>query len=326
MTWPTPTLDDVLRARAAIAPYLSPSPVLEPPALAEALGFRAVLKCENCLPTGAFKVRGGVYLLSTLSPEERARGVLAASTGNHAQSVAYAARLFGAPAVIHMPAGANPLKVAATRALGAEVVLAGRDFDEARSLAEAHARRDGHYYIHSSNEPRLIAGVGTAALELLEAVPDLDALFVPLGGGSGVLGAAVVARALRPTLRIIGVQAEGAPAVYLSWKAGHRVETESVATIADGLATRQPFELPLALLPRLVDEIMLVSDEEIRSAIVLLIETARQLAEPAGAAATAAAYRRREEFRGRRVGLMLTGGNITLDALRSLLDRAPHGG
>jgi threonine dehydratase len=323
MDWPTPTLADVLQARAAIAPYLRPTPTIEATALGALLGCRVYLKCENLTPTGAFKVRGGINLLAALTPEERARGVLAVSTGNHAQSVAYAARLFGVPALIYMPAGANPLKVAATRALGAEVVLTGRDFDEARVAAEERAARDGLRYIHSANEPLLVAGVGTYALELLEAVPDLDAIFVPVGAGSGVLGTATVAHAINPAIRVIGVQSEGAPAVYLSWRAGRRVETEQITTFAEGLATRQPFELPLALIPRLVDEIMLVSDDELRRAIVTLLETARQVVEGAGAASVAAAFRRREELAGKKVGLVLSGGNITLDQLRELLNAEP---
>jgi threonine dehydratase len=321
MEWPTPTLADVLRARATIAPYLRPTPTLESAALGAALGCRAFLKCEHLNPTGAFKVRGGVNLLATLGAAERARGVLAVSTGNHAQSVAYAARLFGAPATIYMPEGANPLKVAATRALGAEVVLTGHDFDAAREAAEARAARDGLRYIHSANEPLLIAGVGTYALELLEAAPDLDAIFVPVGGGSGALGTAIVARAVNQAIRVIGVQAAGAPAVYRSWREGRRVETEAIATFAEGLATRQPFELPLALLPRLVDEIMLVGDDDLTAAILLTLETTRQVVEGAGAAAVAAATTRRAELAGRRVGLVLSGGNITVEQLRRILNR-----
>jgi threonine dehydratase len=317
--WPTPTLADVLRARAAIAPYLRPTPTIEAAALGAQLGFRAFLKCENLTPTGAFKVRGGINLLSTLTVEERARGVLGVSTGNHAQSVAYAARLFAVPAVIYMPEGANPLKVAATRALGAEVVLAGHDFDAARGYGEERAARDGLRYIHSANEPLLIAGVATYALELLEAVPDLDTIFVPVGAGSGVLGTAIVARAVNPAIKVIGVQSAGAPAVYRSWREGRRIETEVIATFAEGLATRQPFELPLALLPRLVDEIMLVGDDDLRRAIITLLDSARQVAEGAGAAALAAATIRRDELQGQKVGLVISGGNITLDQLRELL-------
>ena len=287
------------------------------------LGCRAHLKCENLNPTGAFKVRGGINLLSALDDEQRARGVLAASTGNHAQSVAYAARLFGIRAVIYMPEAANPLKVAATRALGAEVVLLGRDFDDARGAAEIRSTRDGFRYVHSANEPLLIAGVATCTLELFEVAPDLDIIFVPVGAGSGVLGAAVVARAVNPRMRVIGVQAEGAPAVYLSWKAGRRVVTDEITTFAEGLATREPFDLPLQLLPGLVDEIMLVGDAELGAAIRLLIEATGQLAEGAGAAAVAGAFRRRSDLAGKSVGLILSGGNLGIEALRRILDRDP---
>lgn len=325
MPWPIPTLADVFKARAVVAQHMRPTPVLEPPALDEALGCRAALKCENLAPTGAFKVRGGIYLLSTLSPEERARGVLAVSTGNHAQSVAYAAQRYHTRALIYMPQNANRVKVEATRALGAEVVQAGHDFDSARVAAEERAARERMRYIHSANEPLLIAGVATCALEFFEVVPDLDVIFVPVGAGSGVLGAAIVARAMNPAVRVIGVQSEGAPAVYRSWKERKRVETASIETFAEGLATRQPFDLPLEHLPKLVDEIMLVSDAELQSAMRLLLATARQLAEGAGAAATAAALKRRQELAGKRVGLILSGGNVTPEQVRQMLADAPEG-
>jgi threonine dehydratase len=321
MNWPTPTLTDVFKARRAIAPYLPRTPVLEPAGLASALGCRAVIKCENLNPTGAFKVRGGVNLLASLGPEARARGVVAASTGNHGQSIAYAARLFGTRATIFMPEAANPLKVAATVAMGAEVIQTGRDFDAARLAAEDHAARHDRRYIHSSNEPMLVAGVGTAALELLEDVPELDLIFVPVGGGSGVLGAGVVARAVNPAIRVVGVQAEGAPAVYRSWREGRRVVTETVTTFAEGLATREPFEMPLALFPALVDEMMLVDDDQIAAAIRLIVETARLIAEGAGAASVAAATIRRDELAGKTVGLIISGGNITTEQLGRILRR-----
>src|SRR5262249_51182361 len=199
--------------------------------------------------------------------EVRGRGVVAASTGNHGQSIAYAARLFQTKATIFMPRAANPLKVAATVALGAEVVQTGRDFDEARLAAEEWAERHNARYVHSSTEPLLVAGVATAALELLEVAPGLDEIFVPVGGGSGVLGAGVVARAVHPAIRVVGVQAEGAPAVYRSWREGRRIVTDSVATFAEGLATREPFEMPLALFPRPLHEVMLVRDDPIAAAI-----------------------------------------------------------
>jgi threonine dehydratase len=317
--WPVPILADVLKARRAIAPYLTVTPVLEPPGVAAALGCRTFLKCENLNPTGAFKVRGGVNLISALPAEIRTRGVVAASTGNHGQSVAYAARLFGVKATIFMPEAANPLKVAATATLGAEIIQTGRDFDMARLAAEENAAQYGQRYIHSANEPLLVAGVGTAALELLEVAPDLDMIFVPVGAGSGAMAAGTVARAVNPAIRIVGVQAEGAPAVYRSWREQRRVVTASVNTFADGLATREPFEMPLALLPRLVDEIVLVSDDELASAIRLLFRTARQVAEGAGAAALAAALQRRNELSGKNIGLILSGGNITVEQFKRII-------
>jgi len=320
IVWTAPTLADVLKARLALLPYLIPTPALDPPALALVLGCRVMLKCENLNPTGAFKVRGGINLLAATEPEVRKRGVIAASTGNHGQSVAYAARAFDSPATIFMPRDANPLKVAATASLGASVIQTGRDYDEARLAAEEHAALHNLRYIHSSNEPLLVAGVGTAALEMLEATPDLDTIIVPVGGGSGVLGAGVVARAVNRDIRIVGVQAEGAPAVYRSWREGRRIVTDRVDTFAEGLATREPFEMPLALMPQLVDEIVLVSDDQIAAAIRLIFETTRQVAEGAGAAAVAAAMTRRDELVGKRVGLILSGGNITTDQFRRILD------
>ncbi len=198
----------------------------------------------------------------------------------------------------------------------------GRDFDEARRAAETRASAEGLRYVHSADEPLLIAGVATCALELFEAAPDLGVLFVPVGGGSGLLGAAV-ARAFNPSTRVIGVQAEGAPAVYRSWKEGRRVTTEAASTFAEGLATRVPFDLSLPWLPRLVDEVMLVSDAELEGAIRLIPKTSRRVAEGAGAAAVAVAFRRRGELAGERIGLILSGGNITVAQLRRVLDGGP---
>jgi threonine dehydratase len=320
MDWPILTLADVFKARRLIAPHLRATPSLEPAGLAQALGCRVVLKCENLNPTGAFKVRGGVNLLASLEPDVRARGVVAASTGNHGQSVAFAARLFNTRATIFIPEIANRLKVQATAALGAQVIQTGRDFDAARLAAEEYAASNGLRYIHSANEPLLVAGVGTAALELLEAAPDLDVIFVPVGAGSGALGAGTVARAVNPAIKVVGVQSEGAPAVYRSWREGHQVITETVNTFAEGLATREPFAMPLAWLPRLVDEIMLVSDDELAAAIRMLVETARQIVEGAGAAPLAAAMKRRHELAGKNVGLIISGGNITIDQLTRIMN------
>ncbi|MDQ7794246.1 MAG: threonine dehydratase [bacterium] len=313
-----PTIADIYQARKVVSRFLRPTPLLEPFALSRALGFEAWLKCDNLQPVGAFKVRGGLNLVSQLDPSERRRGVITASTGNHGQSIAYAARAFGCKATIAAPEGANPFKVAAMRQLGADVVIHGRDFDEAREWAETTAGREGLRYVHAC-EPPLIAGVATAFLEVLEEVPDLDYLLVPIGGGSGCCAACIVATALNPSLKVIGVQAERAPAVYRSWREGRLMATENCDTFADGLATRVAQDLPLRILRRLLTNMVLVSEEEMREAIVLLLETAHQVAEGAGAAATAAAMKLRGQLEGRRVGLMLSGGNITGEVLRQIL-------
>jgi threonine dehydratase len=311
-----PTVQDVLRARRVVHQYLQPTPLIERPALNERLGFQAFLKCENLLPIGAFKLRGGIYLMSRLSAEERARGVVTASTGNHGQSIAYAAGLFGVRAIVYAPDGANPGKVAAMRRLGAEVVLTGRDFDEARLAAEERANQERFRCVHSANEPDLIAGVGTYALEMIEAVPDLDAVIVPIGAGSGICGTLTVMKALNPEIAVIGVQTEQMDPVYRSWKERRLVSLDGGMTFAEGLATRVAFELPMRIINERVDDIRLVSDVDLCRAIVLLLEDAHLVAEGAGAAALAAAMQIRQNLAGKKVGLVVSGGNITLDTLR----------
>ncbi len=319
LDWPIPTLAEVYRARSVIDRYLARTPLLAPPALAERLGFPVFVKCENVQPIGAFKVRGGLYLLSRLSPEERARGVVTASTGNHGQSIAYAAREFGARALIYAPAGANPNKVAAMRRLGAEVVFAGADFDASWAAAEERAETEGAYLVHPANTPELIAGVGTSTLEILEAVPDLDALLVPIGGGSGLCGACIVGKTINPNLEVIGVQAVGASAVHDSWRRRELLTLDRADTFAEGVATRVAFELPAQIFWDRVDDMILVSDREMRQAILTLLETTGQLAEGAGAAALAAAYAQRERLAGKKVAVVLSGGNLTLTGLRQAL-------
>jgi len=316
--WPEPTLADVLEARRRIAPYLQPTPLYGYPALDDVLGTSVLVKHENHQPIGAFKVRGGVNLLSQLSTEERERGVLAASTGNHGQSVAFAARLFAVQATICVPDDANPVKVASMRGLGAQVAIGGRDFDEARERCEELARERGGRYIHSGNEPLLIAGIGTEMLEILEQEPHVDVVFVPVGGGSGAAGCCIVAKAVNPAVRVVGVQSEAAPAAYRSWKEGRPVEDE-MGTFAEGLATRVPFELPQQILRQLLDDFVLVTDDEIRAAQRLMIETTRNLVEAAGAAPLAAAMRQRTELAGERVALVASGGNVSPQQLSELL-------
>jgi threonine dehydratase len=313
-----PTFNDVLAARDRISPYLKPTALHRYPALDALVGTQTWVKHENHQPICAFKVRGGVNLLLQLPDDERRSGVVTASTGNHGQSIAYAARLVGVRAIVCVPEGANPVKVSSIRGLDAEIVTHGVDFDEAREHAANLAEQHGYRYIHSGNEPHLIAGVGTQAVEMLEQQPDIEVIIVPIGGGSGAAGTCIVARAINPKIQVIGVQSAEAPAAYKSWKARRLLE-DRMGTIAEGLATRTAFELPQRILWEMLDDFVLVPDAEIRTAVRLMIETTRNLAEPAGAAALAAALQLKERLRGKRVALILTGSNITPAQLRDLL-------
>ena len=319
---PVPDLAEVFAARQRIAPYLRPTPLYRYPTLDAMTGARVWVKHENHQPVGAFTVRGGVNLVSQLDADERRRGVIAASTGNHGQSVAYAADLFGVPAVICVPGQANPVKVESMRALGAEVVFYGRDFDEAREHCEQLAAEHRYRYIHSGNEPALIAGVATYTVEILEARPDIEVIVVPVGGGSGAAGACVVAKAVRSTVEVIGVQSEAAPAAYRSWRTGTLVQ-DTTSTFAEGLATRTAFELPQRILRERLDDFVLVSEEALKTATRLMIEKTRNLVEPAGAAALAAVLDAPQRFTGREVAIICSGGNISPAQLAGLWPHEP---
>ncbi|HKW72933.1 MAG TPA: threonine/serine dehydratase [Candidatus Dormibacteraeota bacterium] len=314
-----PTFADVLDAARQIRPYLEPTPLRRYPALDRLMGAEIFVKHENHNPTGAFKVRGGINLISRLSDDERRAGVIAASTGNHGQSVAYAARLFGVSAIICAPSAANPVKVEAMQDLGAEVVLDGERYDDSRLNAERLAHEYGYRYIHSGDEPLLIAGVGTHTLELLQEQPHIDTVIVPIGGGSGAAGASIAAKAVNPEIRVIGVQSDAAQAAYLSWKAGKLVESPN-RTRAEGLSTATPFELPQRIMRRLLDDFVLVSDDDIDAATRIMIEKTRTLVEAAGAAAAAAALKLGEQIRGQRVALICSGANISPAQLKVLFN------
>jgi threonine dehydratase len=244
--------------------------------------------------------------------------VITASTGNHGQSIAFAARLFGVRAIVCVPEGANPVKLASMRGLGAELVVHGRDFDDARENCERLAAEHGYRYVHSGNEPLLIAGVATETLEILEEQPGIDVVIVPVGGGSGVAGACIAAKSIRRSIEVIGVQSEAAPAAYRSWKARQLLE-DRMETRAEGLATRVAFELPQQILREHLDDFVLVGEDDLDQAVVRMIEGTRNLVEPAGAAPLAAALRLRDRLAGKRVALVLSGGNISPDQLREIL-------
>jgi threonine dehydratase len=314
----SPTFIDILRAKQIVSRYLPRTSLVHYPALDRVVGTRILVKHENQQRTGAFKVRGGVNLVSQLSANERAQGVISASTGNHGQSVAYAARLFDTRAMIVVPEKANPLKVQAIQDLGAEVIFHGADFDTARAHCETLANRRGLRYVHSANEPLLIAGVATIALEILEDAPEVTTIIVPVGGGSGAAAACLVASSANPRIKVIGVQAEWAPAAYKSWQT-HELLEDKMETAAEGLATRVAFELPQKILWEHLDDFVLVSEEEMLHAIGLYVEKAQALAEAAGAASLAAALKLKERLVGETVALVLSGGNITPGQLRGVL-------
>jgi threonine dehydratase len=317
---PIPTLSDVFRARKVIRQHLQPSPLLRSEALSERMGFEVLVKCESMLPTGAFKVRGGLYYMSQLGAEQLARGVVGASTGNHGQSLAYAARNFGSSATIFVPEGANPLKVASMLRLGAEVIHHGVDFDDCLVASESYAESNGKVFTHSANEPQLIAGVATHTLEILEEEPDVDAVYVATGGGSGLCGACIAGKGIKPDLHVAGVQATGAPVVHDSWRDRTLHRYESMQTFAEGVATREAFALPARILWEMVDDIVLVEDRDLKRSMLTLLETTRVLAEGAGAAGLAGAYKDRDALAGKKVAVIVSGGNVTLDVLAKALN------
>ncbi len=308
------SLENIRAARDIVYRTLNPTPTMAYPLLDAELGARVWLKHENHLPTGAFKVRGGLNFMHHFASEGTHNGVITATRGNHGQSVALAAQLHSIPATIVVPFGNNPEKNQAMKAYGARLVEYGRDFDEARVEVARLAEAENLRFIHSANEPHLINGVGTYAMEIIETLQErgqqADAVFVPIGMGSGLCGVITAFRALSPQTKIFGVQAETAPSYYLSWKAGKVINTETADTFADGVATRQPSDFTLEIILNGVDEIVLVSDDEIRDAIRLLWRTTHNLVEGAGAAATAATIKLREQLAGKTVVNVISGGNL----------------
>jgi threonine dehydratase len=314
-----PTLNDVYVARERLAPHLPRTPLLRHPLLDEATGLSIWVKHENHNPTCAFKVRGGLNLVGAMSPEERSRGIVTASTGNHGQSIGLASRIHGVACTVFVPAGNNPEKNAAMRAYGATLEEGGRDFDEARERCEERAAATGARYVHSANEPLLLAGVGTYALELFEELPNVDVIFVPIGGGSGACGLITVRNALGSKAKIIGVSAANADAVYRSWKGPRRVVGDTANTFAEGLATRVTFDLTFGILKQYLDDFMVLTESELTDGVRLALRATHNLAEGAGAAAIAAAFKRREYLPGQRVACIMSGGNIDQAKLKSVL-------
>jgi threonine dehydratase len=314
-----PDLKDVFQARNVVNRYLRPTPLLYSRRLSRELGCQAHLKLENLQPTRAFKVRGGVNYMNRKREQAMKHGVITASTGNHAQSIAYAGSLFGVKVTIVMPRGVPQLKIDGVKELEAEIITFGSYYDEAREYAEKIATTNGAVYVHGSNEPLLIEGVATMHLEAFEELPDVDVVINPIGGGSGASGACIVHKAMNSKVRVIGVQAEGAPAFYQSWKDGAIRHTDGVKTDAEGLATARGYELPLAILRKKLDDVILVNDEEMKNAIRSIFRTTGQIAELSGAASTAAAFKIAKQLHGKNVVLLVSGGNIESKKLVNIL-------
>ena len=314
-----PSLQDVLDARARVYAVMQRSPMLRHPLLEEWLGCEAWVKHENHNPTGAFKIRGGLNLLAQLSSDERRRGVVSASTGNHGQSIAFASRMQGVKCRIFVPVGNNPDKNAAMRAFGAEVTEYGRDYDQARVRVEELVAREGWRYIHSANEPHLIAGVGTYAMEMFEEMPDLDYIFVPIGGGSGAAGCCIVRGGISAATKIIGVQASGADAFTRSWRGDQRVTAERVNTFAEGMATRVTFDLTFGILKEQLDDIVTLDEPELEEGVRAALNFTHNLAEGSGAAPLSAAKKYGSKVAGKKVGLVMSGGNIDMKTLAHIV-------
>jgi threonine dehydratase len=314
-----PTTSDVYEARPVVAEHLPRTPLVRCEWLSSELDADVYLKREDTLPTGAFKVRGGVTLVSDLAEKFHDPGLIAASTGNHGQSVAYAGRLFDVPVVICVPEDANPGKVRAMKRFGAKIRHHGASFDEAREHAEQLAAEEGYRYVHSANEPALIKGVGTAGLEIVEELPDVDVLFSPIGGGSSAAGYCLTVGALTDA-DVVGVQSAAAPAMYHAWKDGNLQPHEQMETFAEGIATQVPFALTVDILRDRLDDFQLVDDAELRTSLRQMLAEEHVLMEGACATGVAAALRRGEELAGKTVVLPVSGRNLSLEKLQEVLD------
>ncbi len=317
------TLADIQSARRALREVILTTPIVPASRLSLELGAKIFYKAENTQHSGSFKIRGAYHTISHLSREERARGVIAPSAGNHAQGVAQAAQMLGVHAVIVMPERAPLTKVVATRWLGAEVVLYGDSFDDAVAHARVLQERHGYTYVHAFDHPRVIAGQGTIGLELAEALPDLHTVVVPIGGGGLISGIAIALKALLPDVRIIGVQASGCAPVPTSLAAGCPVPTPTARTIADGIAVKCPGELTLPIIKELVDDVVTVDEDEIVLGIAHVVQNSRLVVEGAGAAGVAALLAGKVALRpGETVATVLCGGNIDSNLLARVLETA----
>lgn len=315
------TLEKMNEARRRLAGVAFLTPLDFSSTFSELTRNQVYFKLENVQKTGSFKIRGAFNKIQSLSGKERKRGVIAASAGNHAQGVAYAATRAGIPCVIVMPEGAPISKVAAARGYGASVVLAGGGYDDAYRAARKMQLESGATFVHGFDDIDVIAGQGTIALELLDVLPQLDAVLVPVGGGGLIAGIAFAIKKLKPQALVIGVQAAGAPAVQLSLSHNQLCELDHTSTFADGIAIRRPGETTFALIRQYVDDLVVVDDEEIAEAILLLLERTKTVVEGAGAVGLAALLHQKTTLEGAHTVILLSGGNIDMNVLSIIIER-----
>lgn len=314
-------LSDVERARDALQGIVHRTPLDLSRTFSELAHNEIYLKMENLQKTGSFKIRGAYNKIHNLSADEKSKGVVAASAGNHAQGVAYAAARAGLRATIVMPETAPLSKVMATQGYGADIVLAGQVYDEAFQRAQELQREEGTTFIHAFDDEKIIAGQGTIGLEILQDLPDVSTIVAPIGGGGLIAGIAVAVKTVAPHVRIIGVQACGAQAMYLSKKAEHLVTTKDASTVADGIAVNVPGTLTYEIIKKYVDEIVTVEDEEIAGAILMLLERSKVIAEGAGAVSLAAISSGKIAGRDRKIAAVISGGNIDVNVISQIIER-----
>ena len=314
-----PSLLDIVKARAVLKSYLRPTPLYRSPGFSEQLGLDLYIKYENFQPIRSFKLRGGLYSLSLLDEAQRQRGVVTASTGNHGQGIAFAAAAMDIPATVVIPHNTPPMKSDAIRHLGAKLMVHGHDITEGFDRAKTLAAEQGMVYLEDGEDFGLMAGAGTIGLEIIEDLPDVDIVVIPVGGGNLIAGMSLALKGLNPEVRVIGVQAENAPSVYLSWQQGKLVTTESCDTFAGGLATRYPGQLSFDILRDRVDEMHLVSEDEMRQAIPVVLEHTGHIAEGAAASVFALCLRQTKAWAGKRVAAIFSGGNLGMELLQEVI-------
>lgn len=309
------TLEDVNKARDVLSGIIHETPLDLSKTFSRLTSSTMYLKLENLQKTGSFKIRGAYVKIQSLSSEERAKGVIAASAGNHAQGVAYSASLLKTKAVVVMPEHASPAKIDATKGYGAEMILSGKTFDDALRRAKEISNTEGKILVHAFDDPYVIAGQGTIGLEIMTAQPDIEVIVVPVGGGGLISGIALAVKSINPRARVVGVQSTAFPSAYTAYKTGKLESVEAGSTIADGIAVKRPSELTMNLIKKHVDDVVLVNDDEIAKAMFLLMERAKIVVEPAGASSLAAVLAKRVNVKGKKCAVVLSGGNVDMYTL-----------